>query len=109
MPGMNTGLSNTNPVLVAAFRSALLHQGLVIVLLLLLLGLAWAGIREWVRGARAGAGGPWSLAGPASGAPEPAARRVLRVGFGIIWIIDGLLQAQAAMADRPHPPAPNTN
>jgi cytochrome oxidase Cu insertion factor (SCO1/SenC/PrrC family) len=98
MPGMNTGLSNTNPVLVAAFRSALLHQGLVIVLVLLLLGLAWAGIREWVPGARAGAGGHWSLAGPASGASEPAARRLLRVGFGIIWIIDGLLQAQPAMA-----------
>jgi len=89
MPGMNTGLSNTNPVLVAAFRSALLHQGLVIVLVLLLLGLAWAGIREWLPGARS--------AHP-SGAPEPAARRLLRVGFGIIWIFDGLLQAQPAMA-----------
>src|SRR5215469_1453893 len=98
MPGMNTGLSNTNPVLVAAFRSALLHQGLVIVLLLLVLGLAWAGVREWVPGARSAAGGPWSLAGSASGAPEPAARRLLRIGFGIIWIFDGLLQAQPAMA-----------
>jgi len=98
MPGMNTGLSNTNPTLVAAFRAALLHQGLIIVLVLLLLGLAWAGIREWVPGAKSGAGGPWSLAGSASGAPEPAARRLLRIGFGIIWIFDGLLQAQPAMA-----------
>jgi cytochrome oxidase Cu insertion factor (SCO1/SenC/PrrC family) len=98
MPGMNSGLSNTNPVLVAAFRSALLHQGLIIALVLLLLGLAWAGVREWVPGARSAAGGPWSLAGSASGAPEPAARRLLRIGFGIIWIVDGLLQAQPAMA-----------
>jgi cytochrome oxidase Cu insertion factor (SCO1/SenC/PrrC family) len=98
MPGMNTGLSNTNPTLVAAFRAALLHQGLIIVLVLLLLGLAWAGIREWVPGAKSGAGGPWSLAGSASGGPEPAARRLLRIGFGIIWIFDGLLQAQPAMA-----------
>ncbi|HUC22424.1 MAG TPA: SCO family protein [Streptosporangiaceae bacterium] len=95
---MNTGLSNTNPVLVAAFRSALLHQGLVIVLVLLLLGLAWAGVREWVPGARSAARGSWSLAGGAAGASEPAARRLLRVGFGIIWIFDGLLQAQPAMA-----------
>jgi len=98
MPGMNTGLSNTNPTLVAAFRSALLHQGLAIILVLLLLGLAWAGIREWVPGAKSGAGRPWSLADSASGAREPAARRLLRIGFGIIWIFDGLLQAQPAMA-----------
>jgi cytochrome oxidase Cu insertion factor (SCO1/SenC/PrrC family) len=98
MPGMNTGLNNTNPTLVAAFRAALLHQGLVIVLVLLVLGLAWAGIREWVPGAKSGAGGPWSLARSASGATEPVARRLLRIGFGIIWIFDGLLQAQPAMA-----------
>ena len=94
MPGMNSGLSNTNPVLVAAFRSALLHQGLIIALVLLLLGLAWAGVREWVPGARSAGGRPWS----ASGAPEPAGRRLLRIGFGIIWVFDGLLQAQPAMA-----------
>ena len=34
MPGMNSGLSDTNPVLVAAFKAALLHQGLAVVLLL---------------------------------------------------------------------------
>jgi cytochrome oxidase Cu insertion factor (SCO1/SenC/PrrC family) len=98
MPGMNSGLSNTNPVLVAAFRSALLHQGLLIALVLLVLGLAWAGVREWVPGARSSPGGRWSLAQSTSGAPEPTARRLLRIGFGIIWILDGLLQAQPAMA-----------
>ena len=98
MPGMNTGLSNTNPLLVAAFRSALLHQGLIILLVLLVLGLAWAGVREWLPGARSAAGRPWSVDASASGAREPTARRLLRVGFGIIWIFDGLLQAQPAMA-----------
>ena len=29
---------------------------------------------------------------------EPAWRQLLRIGFGIIWIFDGLLQAQPAMA-----------
>jgi cytochrome oxidase Cu insertion factor (SCO1/SenC/PrrC family) len=97
MPGMNIGLSDTNPLLVAAFRAALLHQGLIILLLLLVLGLAWAGVREWVPGARSASARPWSAA-DGSGAPEPAGRRLLRIGFGIIWILDGLLQAQPAMA-----------
>jgi hypothetical protein len=29
MPGMNSGLNSNNPVLVAAFRAALLHQGII--------------------------------------------------------------------------------
>ena len=63
MPGMNSGLSDTNPILVAAFRAALLHQGLIVLALLLLLGLAWAGVREWVPAARPAAGGSsWSAA-----------------------------------------------
>ena len=44
MPGMNSGLSDTNPIIVAAFRSALLHQGLIVLALLLLLILGWLGI-----------------------------------------------------------------
>jgi cytochrome oxidase Cu insertion factor (SCO1/SenC/PrrC family) len=96
MPGMTTGLSNTNPTLVAAFRAAVLHQGLAIALLLLVLGLGWVGLREWVPAARSAPAGRWSLRG--QGSAEPAARRLLRIGFGIIWICDGLLQAQPAMA-----------
>ena len=29
---------------------------------------------------------------------EPPGRRLLRIGFGLLWIFDGLLQAQPAMA-----------
>lgn len=29
--------------------------------------------------------------------PEPAARRVLRIGFGLLWLLDGVLQAQPKM------------
>ena len=36
MPGMNSGLSSTNPTLVEVFGAALLHQGLIIVALLVL-------------------------------------------------------------------------
>ena len=52
MPGMHSGLNLGNPVLVAAFRSALLHQGLIALLVfgMLVFGmlaLAWVSVREW--------------------------------------------------------------
>ena len=31
------------------------------------------------------------------GSPEPAARRLLRISFGLIWIFDGILQGQSSM------------
>jgi cytochrome oxidase Cu insertion factor (SCO1/SenC/PrrC family) len=88
MPGMNSGLNSDNPTLVAAFRSALLHQGIYVLLIFAILAVAWVSAREWLRPARS--------APPAS--PEPAWRQLLRIGFGVIWIFDGLLQAQPAMA-----------
>jgi cytochrome oxidase Cu insertion factor (SCO1/SenC/PrrC family) len=87
MPGMNSGLNSDNPTLVAAFRSALLHQGIYVLLIFAILAVAWVSAREWLRPARS--------APPAS--PEPAWRELLRIGFGVIWIFDGLLQAQPAM------------
>jgi cytochrome oxidase Cu insertion factor (SCO1/SenC/PrrC family) len=101
MPGMNSGLSDTNPIIVAAFKAALLRQGLIVLVLLLVLGLAWIGAREWVPEARRARGQLWSAAGlgPVTGSrpAEPRWRRVLRISFGILWIFDGILQAQAAM------------
>ncbi len=94
MPGMKSGLSDTNPLIVAAFKAALLHQGLIIAAVLALLGLAWVAAREFVP-----AGGTrWARLSPHGSAPEPTARRLLRVGFGLLWVFDGLLQAQPAMA-----------
>ncbi len=126
MPGMNSGLSPSDPTLVNAFRSALLHQGAVALALVAFLMLLWAsarafratptpaaapgdsgesaangtdeisgGVRGWPsRGARG-----WSLARAARTlAGEARGRTVLRVGFGLLWILDGLLQAQPKMA-----------
>jgi hypothetical protein len=42
MPGMNSGLNSDNPTLVAAFRSALLHQGIIVLAVFVVLALAWA-------------------------------------------------------------------
>ncbi len=91
MPGMNTGLNPADPALVSAFRSALLHQGAIIGVIFLLLLLAWGATRGWVTPgtqARAAQHAAWR---------EPRARRLLRVGFGALWVFDGILQAQPQM------------
>jgi cytochrome oxidase Cu insertion factor (SCO1/SenC/PrrC family) len=87
MPGMNSGLNPASPILVAAFRSALLHQALIIALIFFLVLIAWGAMRTAVGGQSAVAA--WR---------EPRARRVLRIGFGALWLVDGILQAQPQMA-----------
>ncbi len=145
MPGMNTGLSPADPTLVAAFRSALAHQGAIALLIIAFLGLLWATARVWqltTPAARPGPSravassevaetgpatdaaetaetsavrvtrGPWAAGGPWAGrglrtarearpgrrSGEARGRRLLRLGFGSIWILDGILQAQPKMA-----------
>jgi cytochrome oxidase Cu insertion factor (SCO1/SenC/PrrC family) len=118
VPGMNSGLSPANPALVAAFRSALLHQGAIALIIIAFLWLAWATARTWrltaagtkpeagnltagaaARGRRSGRSGEArNRRSPPARMPEPAGRRLLRIGFGTIWILDGLLQAQPKMA-----------
>src|SRR6266571_4211687 len=85
---MNSGLNAADPAIVAAFRSALLHQALIAAALFVLLWLAWRASRGWAQ-ARPRSGGGWT---------EPRGRRLLRVGSGVIWIFDGILQAQPKMA-----------
>ncbi|HEX4091762.1 MAG TPA: SCO family protein [Trebonia sp.] len=91
MPGMNSGLNPASPILVSAFRSALLHQWLIIALIFVLLLIAWGASRTAIFGSMTvapGGAGRWR---------EPRARLLLRVGFGLIWLFDGLLQAQQQM------------
>ena len=81
MTGMNSGFDRTDPRIVAAFRTALLHQALVALAIIVLAVVVWLTLR-----ARRGA------------APqEPLGRRVLRTGFGLLWLFDGILQAQPGM------------
>ena len=47
MPGMNSGLNPADPTLVAAFRSALLHQGAIALVIIAFLWLLWATARAW--------------------------------------------------------------
>jgi cytochrome oxidase Cu insertion factor (SCO1/SenC/PrrC family) len=124
VPGMNSGLSPADPMLVAAFRSALLHQGAIALLIVAFLWLLWATVWTWrlagpgaksatdgaVTASEAGgvkeagkAGGTTGAketggVGAAGGVREARGRTLLRVGFGLIWILDGILQAQPKMA-----------
>jgi len=106
---MHSGLNLGNPVLIAAFRSALLHQGLIALLVFGVLALAWVSVREWRVGeasrADLGQRGKGSLASVLPGlgtggrassragsqGDEPSWRMLLRVGFGraathaVIW------------------------
>jgi cytochrome oxidase Cu insertion factor (SCO1/SenC/PrrC family) len=116
---MNSGLSPADPTLVAAFRSALLHQGGIALLIIAFCWLVWATVRTWqlttptatavATGVTAGTDGDVKAAGTARGGKaagtarggrvlEPRGRWLLRVGFGVIWIVDGILQAQPKMA-----------
>jgi len=90
VPGMNSGLSPADPTIVAAFRSALIHQWAIIVGIFLLLLLLYGATRSWVPAS--------APARRLATAAEPRARRLLRIGFGILWAFDGILQAQPKMA-----------
>lgn len=97
MSGMGTGLNANNPTIVSAFHRELLHQGLVVLLILAVVLVAWNFLRaRQLLNAEAAEGGAHLPAMPFSG-PEPAARRLLRVSFGLIWIFDGILQGQSSM------------
>jgi cytochrome oxidase Cu insertion factor (SCO1/SenC/PrrC family) len=90
---MNSGLDPNDPLVVAAFKTALAHQGLIALLIFAVLGAAWACLRARQRRATSAAAAP---GGPAA-APEPRGRLVLAIGFGNLWLFDGILQAQPQM------------
>jgi cytochrome oxidase Cu insertion factor (SCO1/SenC/PrrC family) len=90
MPGMNTGLNVSDPTIVAAFKTALLHQGLIALLIFFVVGIAWLSLRAWLPAPAARSTVP--------AVPEPSWRQLLRYGFGVLWLLDGILQAQPKMA-----------
>jgi cytochrome oxidase Cu insertion factor (SCO1/SenC/PrrC family) len=93
MPGMNGGLTPTNPTLEAAFKQAMLNQGVIALLIFATLAIAWVACRELLP-VRTKA----RLAARQTALPtEPAGRRLLRIGFGVLWVFDAILQAQPAM------------
>jgi len=97
MPGMSDGQGAGNPTVTSAFKVALVHQGLVVVLIVAVVGLCWnvlraAQLRRAAAGEATEGASVWGLL-----PTEPAARRLLRVSFGLLWIFDGVLQGQLSM------------
>jgi hypothetical protein len=96
MPGMGEAPQTDDPTVVSAFHTALVHQGLVILVLLAVLAIAWNAVRT-VQYRRLVASGEVTPRTASPSGSEPAARRLLRISFGVLWLVVGLLQLQAAM------------
>ena len=57
MSGMNSGINVNDPTVVAAFKAALVHQGIIALLIFFLLGFAWITVRAWLPAPRPPPGG----------------------------------------------------
>ncbi len=98
MPGMGRSVQTGNSLIVSSFHAALFHQFIAIFVLGALCAIGFNVFRT-VQYRRLKAHGMASFpsSGEANPVPEPEARRILRIGFGALWIFDGLLQIQSSM------------
>ena len=94
MSGMNSGINVNDPTVVAAFKAALVHQGIIALLIFVAARLRL----DHRAGLAARARPPRGAARPPAAVAEPSWRQVLRIGFGLMWVFDGILQAQPKMA-----------
>ena len=74
MPGMNSGLDLRDPAVVAAFKAALVHQGLIALLIFVFVGLSWVSIRAWLTASPPRPGPPPRPPGPRRQPPRLAGR-----------------------------------
>jgi cytochrome oxidase Cu insertion factor (SCO1/SenC/PrrC family) len=97
VPGMGGSVPTGSSLIVSNFHTTLLHQFLVVVGLLLVCLVAFNVVRT-VQYRRLRAHGQQTFpSGVRAFGPEPTARRVARIGFGLLWVLDGLLQLQSSM------------
>src|ERR1700728_1590982 len=104
MSGMVAGLSSNSSLVVGAFHHALWLQFLLVLLIVAVVAALRSVLRArqfnaMARDASTGTSNPEPSAKRPSavGVTEPVAHRVLRIGFGLIWLLDGILQGQSAM------------
>lgn len=97
MPGMGHPAGPGDPIIVRAFHVALGRQGAFILVVLVLLFMGWNALRSLQYRRAVARGDEYPPPRSAAVAPEPVARRVVRIGFAGLWIVDGLLQLQQAM------------
>ena len=108
MSGMNLDhLSSSDQFVVSAFQNSLRTQVLIVCGGILVLALILVLRRWWRPLAGHGPGDTDDAVAPVP-APrdraarlgdwaEPRARRVVRIGFGLLWLVDAVLQAQSRM------------
>ena len=109
MSGMGSGIGLKNPVITSHFHHSLSVQEKALLGALMLFAavllVLWLGDRL-LRDGRHGRGGSLKNRSPQSrghgreNRPEARARRFLRIGFGLLWILDGILQMQSGMPMR---------
>ena len=88
MPGMSgSPISLTNPLVVQLFRHNAFESSISWIIALALAALILASLFRRVN--------KFNLS--AAGLAEPRSRTYLRMGFGLLWLIDGVLQFQASM------------
>jgi len=97
MPGMGRGLQSSNSTVASAFHTALFHQLLLILVVAAVLAIAFNVIRTVQYRRLTAAGTTTFPSRPHWDHAEPPARRILRVGFGVLWVVDGFLQLQSSM------------
>jgi cytochrome oxidase Cu insertion factor (SCO1/SenC/PrrC family) len=81
MPGMGDGINIHNPFVADAFYRSLQRHGLVALIIAV-------AIAAWLA---------WRTGDDVADVAESRSRRILRYGFGLLWILDGVLQMQSAM------------
>ncbi len=97
MPGMGRSLQTGNSLIVSSFHTALFHQFIAIFVVGALCAVGFNVFRT-MQYRRLKTHGVASFpSAPSESPPEPVARRILRIGFGALWIFDGLLQMQSSM------------
>jgi cytochrome oxidase Cu insertion factor (SCO1/SenC/PrrC family) len=96
MPGMGRALQTGNSLIVSSFHTALWHQLLVVLLVVALCAIGFNIVRT-VQYRRLRESGQTAFPRARAATAEPLARRVVRIGFGGLWVLDGLLQLQSSM------------
>src|ERR1700691_1302602 len=88
MPGMGgSKFASDNPLVVSLFHHSVFQTSVSWIIAIALIALVVASVLRRVNTFHLSAGG----------LGEPGARTYLRMGCGAIWLIDGILQFQAAM------------
>jgi cytochrome oxidase Cu insertion factor (SCO1/SenC/PrrC family) len=93
---MGRTLQTGNSLIVSDFHTALFHQLLVVLLVVALCAIGFNVVRTVQYRHLKEEGRAFPTSNPSTLA-EPPARRVVRIGFGLLWILDGLLQVQSSM------------